>query len=174
MTSYRDEAIRVLEECDQNIADAANAIYAGPAKIALYVIQLGLETLKSKQRRNRRRELRTEVKPQFRQGRSTGSVILTKASKERLLKRTKELFGENGWMIGDLNLGDLTKEGLLAQAVAERASAKGSLRNAQFYEALAEPLQPGQLAREYWKSETAHKIKRDIWKGTEDRNPDLR
>lgn len=171
--SYRDDVIKTLTDADNNIGNAAAVIYDGPKKIALYVIQLGLETLKAKKRRQRRRELRAELRPQFTAGRTTGSIVLSKASKERLVKQTKELFGDDGWQIGDLNLGDFTKEQLLAQAVAERSSAKGSIRNAQFYEALAEPLQPGQTARTYWKSETAHKIKSEIWKDTEGHRPAL-
>jgi hypothetical protein len=172
MTSYRDEVIKTLAEAD-SISAAAEAIHSGPKKIALYVIALGLETLRAKKRRQRRRELRSEIAPQYTKGRTTGSVVLTAASKKRLVKRTKELFGDDGWQIGDLNLGDFTKEALLSQAAAERASAKGSIRNAQFYEALAEPLQPGQTCRTYWKSETAHKIKSGIWKETEDHRPAL-
>jgi hypothetical protein len=35
---------------------------------------------------------------------SAARVVLTKAAKERLLRNTQELFGDDGWMIGDLNL----------------------------------------------------------------------
>ena|SRR5271166_5888394 len=170
--SYRDEVLKVLSQ-HENIADAAEEIYGGPKVIAIYAIQIGLERLKAKKRRERRRELKTEIRPQFTAGKTTGSIVLTKASKERLLKQTQQLFGDDGWKIGDLNLGEFTKEQLFAQATAERSAAKGSIRNAQFYEALAEPLQPGQKARDYWKSETAHKIKLGIWKETEPRRPDL-
>jgi hypothetical protein len=171
--SNRDYVLKILEEVDGDISEAATVIYKGPKQIAFYVITLGLEWMKSKQRRERRRELRTEVKPQFTPGPVTGSYVLTKSAKKRILRHTQELFGDNGWKIGDLNLGEFTKEQLLAQASAERASAKGSIRNAQFYEALAQPLQPGQMAKDYWKSETAHKIKSGIWNQTEDSRPDL-
>lgn len=171
--SYRDDVLKTIESVGGDLANAAEAIYSGPKKIALYVIRLGLEKIKSGKRRERRRELRTEVKPQFTAGRTTGSIVLTKASKARLLKSTRELFGDDGWKIGDLNLGEFTKEQLIIQAASERASAKGSIRNAQFYEALAEPLQPGQKAKDYWKSEMAHKIKLGIWKDTEGHRPVL-
>lgn len=171
--SYKDEVLKVLDDAGNVVADAAAEILSGPKKIALYVIQIGLETIKSKRRRDRRRELRSEVRPQFKAGPVTGSIVLTKQAKERVIKNTRELFGADGWMIGDINIGAMTKEQLLAQAHSELASAKGSIRNAQFYEALADPLQPGQRADSYWKPETATKIKRGIWKHTEGRRPDL-
>lgn len=173
--SYRDEALKTIEAAGGVIADAAALVYRGPKMVAMYVLMVGLETIKSKKRRERRRELKREIQPVLVKGRVTGSVrpVFTPAAKARLLRATQELFGDDGWMIGDLNLGDFTKEQLVAQAVKERESAKGSIRNANFYEALAEPLQPGQLARDYWKSETAHKIKERIWKDTEGRSPDL-
>jgi hypothetical protein len=171
--SYRDDVLKTLEDCSGVILDATERVYSGPKKIATYVISIGLECIKSKKRRERRQELKKELKPVLVKGKVTGSVIFSKASKTRLLKATQELFGDDGWMIGEINLGDFTKEQLLLQAAKERDSAKGSLRNAQFYEALAEPLQAGQFARDYWKSETAHKIKQEIWKDTEARRPDL-
>ncbi len=170
--SIQDEVQEIIEKTD-TIKEAADVIINGKRSLVVFVVMLGLEHFSAKKRRERRRQLRTEVKPQFQAGPVTGSVVLTKSAKKRLLKSTRELFGDDGWMIGELNLGDFTKEQLIAQAVQEEAQAKGSIRNAQFYRALAEPLQPGQVARDYWKSETAHKIKQGIWKGTEDQRPDL-
>ena len=170
--NYQEDVQRILNET-ANINDAAVAIYSGPDRLAIYVITIGLEALKSRKRRERRRELRTELQPQFKSGRTTGSVVFTEKTKKTLLKKTVNLFGDDGWQIGDLNLGDFSKEQLLAQAIAEENSAKGSLRNAKFYRALAEPLQPGQLARDYWKPETAYRIKGEIWKGSSEKRPDL-
>jgi hypothetical protein len=173
--SYREEALRVLKESDGNIIDASHEIYGGPESIALYVIQIGLEKLKSQVRRDNRREIKREIQPEFVKGKVTGSVVPSKAFQKRIIKNTQRLFSnEEGWMIGDINIGMMTREQLFAQAVAERKSAKGCLQNAQFYEALAEPLQPGQRADAYWKPETATKIKRDIWKENKDRRPELR
>ena len=81
--SYRDDVLKTLESVGGDLANAAEAIYSGPKEIALYVIRLGLEKIKSGKRRERRRELRTEVKPQFTAGRTTGSIVLTKASPRR-------------------------------------------------------------------------------------------
>jgi len=168
----RENVLRVIDESD-NLAEAAITIYKGPKAIAVYAIQLGLETVKSKRRRVRRRELRAEVRPQFKAGRTTGSVVLTAAAKDRLVRNTRDLFGDDGWMIGDLNLGNMTKEQLVAQAEQEKSSAKGSLRNAQFYAALAEPLAPGQRARDYWKPADARRIKSGVWRDTEAARPSL-
>lgn len=173
MASYREEVLEVLDSVEGDLQAATELIYDGPGKVARYVIQLGLESVQAKRRRMRRREFKAEIKPQFTPGRTTGRVVLTKASKERLLRNTQELFGDDGWMIGNLNLGEFSKEQLLAQASAERASAKGSIRNAQFYEALAEPLQPGQLVRDYWQSKDARGVKDKIWRDTEGQSPSL-
>jgi hypothetical protein len=173
--SYREEALRVLKENDNNTMDASHAIYDGPVNIALYVIQVGLDKLKSQIRRDNRREIKREIQPEFVKGKVTGSVVPSKAFQKRILKNTQRLFSvEEGWMIGDINIGVMTKEQLIAQSVAERKSAKGCLQNAQFYEVLAEPLQAGQRVDAYWKPETATKIKRDIWKDNKDRRPELR
>jgi len=174
MQTYRDEVLRILREVDNNTLEAAERIFVGPQKICIYVLQCGLETFKAQHRRKRRQELRTEIQPQFKAGRVTGSVELTKAAKERLIRHTKDLFGDDGWMIGEINLGNFTKEQLLAQAVSERNSAKGSIRNAQFYESLADPLQAGQMVKEYWKSGDARKLRKEIWDKTEGSNPQLR
>ena len=169
MTTYRDELIYALKETDNEIVAASESILRGPPKIALYAIQLGLEAVKTKQRRRRRQELRTAVQPQFKRGITRGSFAFTAPAKKRFFSLTQELFGEDGWMIGDLNLGDLTKEQLIAQAVSERRSAEGSIRNAQFYEALAEPLKPGQLARDYWKAGAARRVRDKLGKDPEKR-----
>lgn len=150
-----------------NIPIAAEAIYAGPKPIALYVISIGIEHLKARQRATNRREIRREVQPEFKAGRTSGSVVLTPQAKKRLTASTQRLFGKDGWDIGDLNIGNFTKEGLLDLAAKERASAKGNIRNARFYEALAEPLKPGQIARDHWKPEAATEIKTKIMRETE-------
>ena len=171
--TYKSEALEILESAG-DIPAASKLIYPNRA-LALFVLEYGLGVLKSRSRRQRRRELTAVVQPQFmrKPGGITGQVVLTPAAKKRLTENTRDLFGADGWMIGDLNLGSFTKEQLLAQASNERASAKGSLRNAQFYEALADPLQPGQRARDYWKPGDAQKIKRTIWQDTEGQRPTL-
>src|SRR6266567_475040 len=170
--SLRDDVLEIASENNNDLPTTATAIYR-IRTLAMYVILIGLQTLMRKKRATRRRELRTEIKPQFKPGKVTGSVVLTEPAKKRLLAVTQRLFGDDGWMIGDLNLGHMTKEGLEAQAQNERMSASGSLRNAEFYEALAVPLQSGQMVQEYWKPETAGKLRARIWKDTEGRSPTL-
>ena len=168
-----ENILKLLDRVDGDVKIAAESILDGPKKIALYVLEIGLLHLKAKKRATRRRSLRSEAKPRFKTGRTTGNIELTKQAKVRLFKMTQELFGDDGWQIGALNLGSFTKEALLAEAASERKSAKGHIQNALFYEALAEPLQPGQLVKDYWKPETATKIKGDIWKSTEGQRPEL-
>ncbi len=164
---------QILDSVDGDLDLASENIYEGPKPVAIYVIQVGLDHLKAKRRAIRRRELKREIQPEFRPGRTTGSVEFTPKFKRRLLENTQKLFGKDGWDIGDINLGNFTKEGLLLQAASERRSATGMIRNAQFYETLAEPLQPGQLVRDHWTPEDATKLKKKIWKDTEGKRPDL-
>jgi len=169
-----EDVHKILDSVDNDIELAAEKIHGGKKDILLYVISVGLDHIKAKRRANRRRELRREVQPQFRTGKTAGSIELTPKAKERLFNSTKELFGNDGWKIGDISLGDFTKEDLLLQAAAERKSAKGHILNADFYEALAEPMKDGQRVRQYWKPEDAAKIKGKIWKEGESRRPELK
>jgi len=171
--SHHDEVLGIIKDAEGDLSAAAEVVYK-TRTLAIYAILIGLQTLMRKKRATRRRELRSEVQPQFKPGRVTGSVVLTEPAKKRLLSITQRLFGDDGWMIGEINLGVMTKEGLLAQAQSERASAHGSLRNAEFYEALAAPLQPGQLVKVYWRPEEASEVRGKIWKDTESRRAALR
>jgi hypothetical protein len=150
--SYSDDAWAIYKEADGDTNKAADAIYAGPKRLAWYVISLGLVAIARKKRANRRRELRALIRPEFVKapGGPTGSVVMTEKSKQNLLDYAKELYGDDGWIIGNLNIGDMTKEELIAQAASERKSAAGSIRNANMYEAMAEPMLPGQKVRSHW------------------------
>lgn len=163
----------ILDSVDGDTSLAAEKVYEGSRQTALYVITVGLEQMKARHRAGRRRELRREVKPRFKSGKTTGSIELTPQCKKRLFVMTNELFGDDGWKIGEISLGNFTKETLLDQASKERQSASGHVRNAQFYEALAAPLQPGQLVREFWQPETATKLKQEIWDRTRNQKADL-
>ena len=169
----KEAAHAAIEAADGDIFVAAEAIYKGAKPLAIYVITVGLDKLKARRRATNRREIRREVKPEFKQGKTYGSVVLTPQAKKRLSDSAQRLFGKDGWDIGDLNIGYFTREDLLAQASKERASAKGHIRNARFYEALAEPMKPGQIVKDYWKPEAASKIKTDIWQKSEDKKVDL-
>jgi hypothetical protein len=171
--SHRDQALEILENLKGNTSKFALEAYDRPKNFVLYLLQLAGETLKSKQRRTRRREIRAEIKPQFVRGKVTGSYVLTKQSKERIFRNTQELFGANGWKIGNLQLGAWTKERLIDEAARERSSAKGHIQNACFYEALAEPLKSGQRVDAYWSQEDGTKLKQSIWKKTESHTPAL-
>lgn len=171
--THKEAAQAAIEDADGSISEAAIAIYDGPKPLAMYVISVGLEHIKARHRATNRREIRREVQPQFTQGKTVGSVVLTKQAKKRISDNTQRLFGKDGWDIGDLNIGSFTRESLLDQAARERSSAKGHIRNARFYEALAEPMKPGQLVKDYWKQEKAISVKNTIWKETEGQRPDL-
>lgn len=174
MNQMIEEIHKILDGVDGDIELAADAVYDGPKKILLYVLTVGLDRIKAKRRARRRNELRRSVQPQFCVGKTVGSIELTPKAKERLFKNTRELFGNDGWKIGDISLGDFTKEDLLLQAAVERKSANGHFLNADFYEALAEPLKDGQKVKQFWKAEDANRIKREILKKGEGRRPELK
>ena len=89
---------------------------------------MGLDTIKANHRRDRRREFKQAIKPQFKPGPVTGSVVFTKKIKERLAHHANELFGDKGWAIGGVWLRDMTREQLLDRAQVERKSAKGTYK----------------------------------------------
>lgn len=168
MASYKERVWKLIGESRDYVAIAAK-IYGGEKALALYVMQVGVETLAAKRRRSDRQELRsTVVKDDFvkRPGGPAYSVKPSRRSMDRLGKVVADFF--HRWKIGALDLGDATREDLLAEANKERASSKGHLRNAVFYEKLAEPMEPGQRTRDYWKSAEAVKLIRDeLWRDTE-------
>lgn len=167
----RDKALEVLETFSNNSQKAAEEVLTnGPDSLTLYVLRWGFDTLKSSQRRNKRREIKSEIQPKYVPGNTTGKVVLSKETQERLKKRSEWL---SEWMIGSVSLGDFTKAMLLAQSESEKNSARGSLQNSKFYEALAEPLRTGQLVREHWRPDDASKIRRAIVESTKDRQPEL-
>lgn len=168
-----EDIYKILDKVDGDIELATQIVFDGPKKLAKYVIWIGLDTIKAKRRAVRRRELKRDIQLEFNISKKFGGVDLTAAAKKRILEHTKDLFGPNGWMIGDLNLGDITKEGLLLQAHNEEQSSRGHILNVQFYRALADPLKEGQQVRDFWKSEEAAHLKAEIWEAGEYKNPML-
>ena len=168
-TSLKDQVLILLDGV-KDYSDLAATIYKTP-KLAVYVISVGLEHLASRNRATTRRTMRNAViKPQFsqRQGGVTGSVTISKRSQRKLEAAARDLFLT--WRVGSMALGEMTKEALLTEASNERASAKGHLRNAVFYEALAHPMQSGETVKAYWQSAKAVKLIRDeIWEDSEDK-----
>jgi hypothetical protein len=170
--SLKDKATALIGDYD-NSRDAAVAIYEGPRDLALYVLQVGVEKLGALRRRAVRTELRQELQPHYVKGKTTGSIVLSPKSKRKVIEMSERLFTE--WQIdATITLGNATREELLSKAQAERASSKGHIRTAMFYEAIAEPLKPGQRVMEYWRQDAALKVKRQIWRETKDARPALR
>lgn len=170
--SLKDQLAKILAGQPDN-QKAAEQIYAGSKPLAIYCIGLGVERSRAVERRSTRRELKREIKPRFQRGKVTGSAVFTPATKKRVVELSARVFTE--WKIdAHITLGNATREELLAKAANERASSKGHIRNAMFYEAIAEPMQPGQRAMDFWKSkEDVVKIKDRIWRDTEHQTPAL-
>ncbi len=148
MPGFREEVERLLDKHD--VEEVISRLVKGPTGRLIYVLEIGLHHLAARKRAGIRRGLRAVVQPKFKKGKNIGSVVLTESAKRRLVEHSRELF--SGWMINaNVSLGDATREDLLVQAEMERNSADGHIRNAQFYEALAEPLEAGQTVRDYWR-----------------------
>lgn len=152
----REEIHVVLDSVDQNTDAAANIILKRERHQHLirWLVETALIHLKAQARAQRRRQLRREIEPGYQVMLNGGKRLeLTESAKQRLKAATKKLFGRDGWQIGDVNIGDFTKESLIEEAERERRLAKGHTRNAEFYEALAAPMKAGQFVRDYWTPE---------------------
>jgi hypothetical protein len=173
-TDNLEAALAVIDAADGNVSAAALDFYNGPKSLALYMLEIAVTHLKARKRATNRRSLRRVVQPEFKKSGVTGRIVLTQRAKKRLTENTRSLFGKDGWDIGEINIGAFTREDLLAQAAKERASAKGHIRNAQFYEALAEPMKPGEVVRDHWKNPSkVTAVKDKIWRDTEGQQPTL-
>ena len=172
--NLKDEVLTIIESSTGHANAAATIIRRG-GELLEFVVLIGVDNLAAKNRATKRRSLRVKVKPGFVKAprAAYGRVTMSKRSKARLVAATEQLF--TGWSINaTITLGGATKEDLLVQAAAERASAKGHIRNAVFYETLAEPLAPGQRVAEYWKDlKTVTLIRDELWRETEDQEVGL-
>jgi hypothetical protein len=166
MTANRDRVYAILDDVN-NDTDKAIPKVRLDGELVNYVLRIGLDHIKATRRHKRRQELtNTVVRKEFVRGSVTGSIKLSKAYVGKLKKVADTLFQD--WSIGGVRLGDATKEQLRTWAADLRASAKGSLRNALFYDKLADPMKDGQTVSSYWKSPQAVKIIRDeLWEETE-------
>jgi hypothetical protein len=169
--SYRDDALKIINAFDVAANAAEEILRLGNRRLTLYLVTIAVEWLKSKERREKRRNIKAEIRPQFVPGKTTGSVRLSKGTVKRLAEAGKRWLDE--YIIGTLSLGDWSKEELLAQAANERKSAHGSLRNYKFYTALADPMKDGQLVRDYWQSDAMQSLYQRVLKETETRTPEL-
>ncbi len=152
----RQEIHEILDSVGQDTTQAANVIMRRDRhkNLIRWLVETALIHVKAQARAQRRRQFRREIEPGY-QVMFNGSkrLELTESAKERLKAATKKLFGRDGWQIGDVNIGDFTKEALIEEADRERRLARGHTRNAEFYEALAAPMEPGQYVRDYWTPE---------------------
>ena len=163
-----DQVLSIIDKHDGNIEEAAAEVITNK-KLTMYCLVIALEHIKARRRAVRRRELRREIKPQFRKGKTTGSIVFTEGAKKRLASITKKLFSDDGWQIGEQYLRDFTRDDLLFEAARERKTSNGHVLNAMFYEALAEPMSDTQAVHEVWTAEAALKLREDLRKGFEDR-----
>lgn len=169
--SIREEAIEIINR-NENTADAAEEILNGSRSVILYVLAIGIEAIKSKMRRHTRQSLKREIVPEYVAGRTFGSIKLSQKTIKRMEKVGDRLWLD--WKVGLWSLGEMTKEQLLAQVESEKKSAHGSLQNAEFYRALAEPLRAGQSVKDFWSPVDAGALKEKIYKKTEAKRPYLK
>lgn len=169
--TIREEVIEIINN-SATTADAAENLLNSSRSLALYALGIGVEAIKSKERRSVRRVLKQEIQPQYVKGPVTGSVRLSKQSVRRMSELGDRLWLD--WKIGVYSLGDMSREQLLAQVESEKKSAHGSLQNVRFYKALADPMRDGQLVKEHWSPETVKALKKRVYEETKDKRPTLR
>lgn len=172
-TAIRDQVEAILEATEYDVSKAARRVYRpGNEAMIIYVLELGLHTFARKQRAETRRHLHNTViapKPVFVSGRVTGSIKPSPRQQARITKEAQNLFTTYP-INAHLMLGDATRDELLAAAQNERAAAKGHLRKAHWFEALANELKPGQKVKERWTGPEAAQLLRDeIWSQTEEK-----
>lgn len=151
---------------NKSVDAAVNAILKSNASVRQFVIKVGVEHLQSKQRAQKRRILHREtINPTFATSTTPSSVKpvnLSTKTRNILMKEAENLFIE--YKIGGYNLGDFTKEMLIAEAEKEQRSGQGHFLNAAFLSRLAEPMVAGQKVPDYWESPEAVKlIRRELW-----------
>lgn len=148
--SVYDAIYKILDQVDDDPELAADKIFGGPKKSVIEVLRVGMSTIASKRRRINRRQIKREIEPKY--NRSTKGTEFTPTTKKKLAQLGNRLFGPAGWKIGRLLLVNFTKEQLLDEAASERSAAQGHEANADFYEALAEPLKTGQKVSDVWEA----------------------
>lgn len=175
MPSIKDQILEIIEASEDK-DDAINNILVGDRSILRYCVVIAIDHLGARHRAVKRRELRRVIQPQYVPVTGpkavTGRVAFSKKTVKAIQENKDRLFSE--WKINaTTSLGEATKEQLLAQIVAEHASAKGHIRASQFYEALVEPMQDGQTVADCWDSKDVQKLKDRIWDKTEPQQPYL-
>jgi len=123
---------------------AKRLLASNDTELILYVLALGLQTAKQRERHQQREYIKNvgETPPRQRvtPGRVTGSVKITpiKPSK-KTTDALKELIADV-WMVGDKQLGDCTEEDLSNAIKRENASSIGHAKNKALYVSLKKPL----------------------------------
>jgi hypothetical protein len=136
MSDLYDAAKLALSDSNGDVVAAAKLIYPNE-KLALYLIQIGLTKLKAQRRAtNRRAAAGREPVEVSRPGRVTGSYTFSKKNAKKW-NESVAVYSDNGFMIGDKNIGVFKQADLIEQANKERSSAGGHMKMAIFYETLA-------------------------------------
>jgi hypothetical protein len=137
--------------------------------LALAVITYGLSKLRSKRKQERRREIKAELQPEVLPPNKDHPRPYAKFSdhaKNTMSKLTTEYLGVlSGWHIGKRSLGEFTRPELLDQIASERRAGNGHFANANWYEALIEPMKrDDQTVLDFWRK----------YKGPQPTPPDTR
>jgi hypothetical protein len=163
----RNEVEKYLDKYGNDYALAAQHIQnSGNVKLIAYVLHIGVASIAAGKRQQKRRELKPMVKPPQRTTQRPGgvrhSVVFSPGHEIKLKRAAAELFM---WPIGGAKLGAFTRELVLAEAVKERKSGHGHIKNAIFYERLAAPMNDTDTVLQHWKSpEAASLIRDEIWR----------
>lgn len=123
--------------------------------LILYILALGLNTAKQRQRHVERDFMKNigEAPPKERlvPGRVTGSVKIVPSKKTTNAMQQLIL---DVWHVGDIKLGDATGNDLAVAINREHQSSKGHQKNALFYQHIKKKVGEDEAVREQWDERT--------------------
>ncbi len=163
MSAFDDEIEELM--VNNNPTKRNQDCYKNYKSLALHFINEGFKAYEAKQRREARTHFKKEIiKPEFmaENYRPPKPIVRVKVSERTVthaVNHATDMF--IGWKIGRLEIGQATKDKLLAEARNEHRAGAGHIINALIYERLAQPMNNRQTVAEYWKSPEAIRVIRD-------------
>lgn len=161
-----DDVLRFLAEHNNNLATVVKALLPSRSphrELLEYLLNAALLRIRQQARKKQRTRIKVEELYDIR----VQSILpakpryeISEGAKQKIRQRTLTML--TTWMIGDMPLADMEKAGLLAAAVHEKNSGNGHFVNAQFYEALAEPMNDIETVKDHWQDEGARLLHESI------------
>jgi hypothetical protein len=162
MSTESERVVVIVAINDDDINKAIDFILKSEKDkdLIYHTMRHGVRSILASDRRRTRHDIKLSIQPQFSANLSGTGIQFSKETVGRIMARGRQFTEE--WRIGNLVLGNLTKEELLEEARKENKSGAGHILNAKIYTALAEPLDSDQKLRDYWTFEEAEKVAKTI------------